>query len=305
MGINMSEMKKITAGMMCVCLLFGMTACGKKTQMPDVRNLGQIETISREEGSGTREEFDTRVDVTEKGVGQTVTSTKDMLRAVSSANNKIGYAAYSTIVNELGEGVNAKDSADRLTLSGQTADYKMIKVDGVAVSEKTIRSGKYPLCRDYYVAYEGKLNAVEQDFMRYVMSAGQEEVAKFCVNKKKATTFLSDKSKGTIAIEGSSSVAPVMESLIAGYAEYNANAKITLKITDSSDGLNSAIRGQCDLAISSRALKDYEQELLSYEAIGSDAIAILLQKDNPITDLTQKQLRDIYGGSYKNWSDIE
>jgi len=186
----------------------------------------------------------------------------------------------------------------------QTADYKMIKVDGVEVSDKTIRSGKYALCRDYYVAYKGKLNSVEQDFLRYIMSAGQKEVDKICVGKKKAATFLSDRSEGTISIEGSSSVAPIMEKLIAGYASYNPKATITLKATDSSDGLNAAIRGDCDLAMSSRALKDYEKELLSYEVIGSDAIAIVLQKNNPITDLSTKQIRDIYNGKYPKWSDI-
>lgn len=180
----------------------------------------------------------------------------------------------------------------------------MIKVDGVEVSDKTIRSGKYALCRDYYVAYKGKLNSVEQDFLRYIMSAGQKEVDKICVGKKKAATFLSDKSEGTISIEGSSSVAPIMEKLIAGYASYNPKATITLKTTDSSDGLNAAIRGDCDLAMSSRALKDYEKELLAYEVIGSDAIAIVLQKNNPITDLSTKQIRDIYNEKYPKWSAI-
>ena len=79
---------------------------------------------------------------------------------------------------------------------------------------------------------------------------------------------------------------------------------ITLKTTDSSDGLNAAIRGVCDLAMSSRALKDYEKELLAYEVIGSDAIAIVLQKNNPITDLSTKQIRDIYNEKYPKWSDI-
>ena len=62
--------------------------------------------------------------------------------------------------------------------------------------------------------------------------------------------------------------------------------------------------GDCDLAMSSRALKDYEKELLSYEVIGSDAIAIVLQKNNPITDLSTKQIRDIYNEKYPKWSDI-
>ena len=287
----MTRITKITAYLICICAVFGTASCGKKASLPDVRDLGQILTVSREEGSGTRTEFDTNLKVTEQNADQVVSSTKDMLKTVASTKNAIGYVAYSAIT--------ADDKTDKLSLSRQTADYKMIKVDGVEVSDKTIRSGKYALCRDYYVAYKGKLNSVEQDFLRYIMSAGQKEVDKICVGKKKAATFLSDRSEGTISIEGSSSVAPIMEKLIAGYASYNPKATITLKATDSSDGLNAAIRGDCDLAMSSRALKDYEKELLSYEVI-----AIVLQKNNPITDLSTKQIRDIYNGKYPKWSDI-
>lgn len=127
---------------------------------------------------------------------------------------------------------------------------------------------------------------------------------KSALARRKRLHFWSDRSEGTISIEGSSSVAPIMEKLIAGYASYNPKATITMKTTDSSDGLNAAIRGDCDLAMSSRALKDYEKELLAYEVIGSDAIAIVLQKNNPITDLSTKQIRDIYNGKYPKWSDI-
>lgn len=87
---------------------------------------------------------------------------------------------------------------------------------------------------------------------------------KSALARRKRLHFWSDRSEGTISIEGSSSVAPIMEKLIAGYASYNPKATITMKTTDSSDGLNAAIRGDCDLAMSSRALKDYEKELLAY-----------------------------------------
>ena len=174
----MTRITKITACLICICAVFGTASCGKKASLPDVRDLGQILTVSREEGSGTRTEFDTNLKVTEQNADQVVSSTKDMLKTVASTKNAIGYVAYSAIT--------ADDKTDKLSLSRQTADYKMIKVDGVEVSDKTIRSGKYALCRDYYVAYKGKLNRVEQDFLRYIMSAGQKEVDKICVGKKKA-----------------------------------------------------------------------------------------------------------------------
>lgn len=144
----MTRITKITACLICICAVFGTASCGKKASLPDVRDLGQILTVSREEGSGTRTEFDTNLKVTEQNADQVVSSTKDMLKTVASTKNAIGYVAYSAIT--------ADDKTDKLSLSRQTADYKMIKVDGVEVSDKTIRSGKYALCRDYYVAYKGK-----------------------------------------------------------------------------------------------------------------------------------------------------
>ena len=84
----------------------------------------------------------------------------------------------------------------------------------------------------------------------------------------------------------------------------NPNANITVKATDSSRGLTAAIRGDCDLAMSSRSLKDYESELLSTQAIASDAIAVAVNADNPLDNLSLDQLTEIYNGQYKQWTDL-
>ena len=57
--------------------------------------------------------------------------------------------------------------------------------------------------------------------------------------------------------------------------------------------------------MSSRALKDYEKELLNAQVIGKDAIAVLVQSENPVQDLSAKQIRKIYEKTYENWSDIK
>lgn len=80
----MTKITKITACLICICAVFGTASCGKKASLPDVRNLGQILTVSREEGSGTRTEFDTNLKVTEQNADQVVSSTKDMLETVAS-----------------------------------------------------------------------------------------------------------------------------------------------------------------------------------------------------------------------------
>lgn len=132
----------------------------------------------------------------------------------------------------------------------------------------------------------------------------QEIVGQSCVPVHKTTSFLSDKSSGTLTIRGSSSIAPLMEQLAQDYNSYNPNVNITVLSTDSGDGLTAAIRGECDLAMSSRSLKDYETELLTTETIGLDAIVLIVNGQNPISDLTSKEIRNIYDGKVKDWSEL-
>ena len=54
--------------------------------------------------------------------------------------------------------------------------------------------------------------------------------------------------------------------------------------------------------MSSRALKDYEKELLNAQVIGKDAIAVLVQSENPVQDLSAEQIRKIYEKTGKRWT---
>ena len=82
------------------------------------------------------------------------------------------------------------------------------------------------------------------------------------------------------------------------------NADITVLSTDSGDGLTAAIRGECDLAMSSRSLKDYETELLTAETIGMDAIVLVINGKNPISNVTMKEIKSIYDGKIRDWSEL-
>ena len=75
-------------------------------------------------------------------------------------------------------------------------------------------------------------------------------------------------------------------------------------MSDSSDGLNRTINGELDMAISSRELKDYENTLLNKKAIGKDAIAVIVNADNPADNLTKAQLKKIYGGKADTWQGL-
>lgn len=266
--------------------LLAMTACQSGTsKLPDLSHMGNVEAVSREEGSGTRMEFETILDTSEAGAKVVATSTDEVQKQVKDDKNAIGYMAYNGN-----------------PLSDQT---KMIKVDGQQLSTQSIQKEKYPLCRNYYIAYRGRLSAVGEDFISYMMGKGQKIVGKNCVPVKKETSFLSDRSKGTLTIKGSTSAAPLIKEMIKDYQTYNPNARIRMISSDSSMGLTAAIRGECDLAVSSRDLKDYESELLTSKAFAKDGIAIVVNKDNPVEDLSVKQIKKLYDGDCKKWSDLK
>ncbi len=278
--------KQLLSMGLSVCLLLGgLTACGvQQTDTPDLSSLGVMTILAREDGSGTKEEFENLANTQEKGATAEVASTQDVEKTIASDKNAIGYIAYGS--------ASGDDSV------------RMLNIDGVAPTLETIKDNSYPLCRKYYLAYSGQLTPVEQDFLTYVLTQGQETVSQIYIPVKKVQTFLSDKSAGDIQIAGSSSAAPLVQTLAEEYMQINPNANITVKATDSSRGLTAAIRGDCDLAMSSRSLKDYESELLSTQAIASDAIAVAVNADNPLDNLSMDQLTGIYDGQYKQWTDL-
>ena len=280
--------RRICAGLLSGVLMLSLIGCSEtESELPDLSSLGEITAIAREEGSGTRSEFESLVDTTEAGANTVALSTEDVLAAVEGDENAIGYLAYSAIDSDY------------------AGSAKVLTVDGVSCSLDTISDGDYPLSRDYILAYSGTLSDLEADFLEYVLGAGQTVVAETCTPVRTATVYLSDQLSGTITICGSSSMETLMEDLIAGYAAYNPNAEIILEVSDSTEGLNAAMRGECDLAMSSRSLKDYEEELLNYKVIAADGVAVIVNEENPLEDISLSRLKKIYDGEVLNWGDLQ
>lgn len=272
---------------MAVCaaaLLMGLTACQKAAEpLPDVSKLGEIVAVAREDGSGTRDQFETLVGTQEAGAKKTADSTENMMQKVAASDGAIGYAAYNAL----------------------SAEVKALSIDGTAPEETSIQKGTYPLCRSYCLAWSGSLRPVEQDFLTYITTKGQETVEQSCVPVEKPEKFLSDQSSGTISISGSSSMAPLLTQLAKQYEKENPNATISIDVTDSDNGLTAAIRGKYDMAMSSRDLRDDEQELLESKAIARDAIAVIVPKDSPLENLSLKQVKTIFDGEITQWEDLK
>ncbi|MDY4483253.1 MAG: substrate-binding domain-containing protein [Butyricicoccus porcorum] len=283
------------AAALAVCTVLGLAGCGSGTAqnsepVEGLDQLGDIRVIAREDGSGTRAAFAQLVDFegdvadaqqsdqTRKDA-QIAQDTEEVIQAVEDDAAAIGYIS-------------------RGSMSG-ASKVKALTVNGTSVDAKS-----YPLRRSFYLTYCGGLNELEEDFLTYIRSAGQDIVGKSYTQVAKTNTFLSNQAEGTISIAGSTSVAPLMRELAEAYEQINPHADITITETDSTDGLTQAMSGQCDLGMSSRDLKDYEQELLDYQVIAQDEIAVIVNAENPLQDIGLDTLRQIYTGKINVWNEL-
>lgn len=110
---------------------------------------------------------------------------------------------------------------------------------------------------------------------------------------------------GKVVVAGSSSVTPVMEKLKEAYVTLNPDVTIEVQQSDSTTGVTSAIDGTCDLGMASRELKDVKQKNgVEATAIALDGIAVIVNNESAVTDLTADQVKAIYTGEVTDWSEL-
>ena len=110
---------------------------------------------------------------------------------------------------------------------------------------------------------------------------------------------------GTIVVAGSTSVTPVMEKLVEAYEGLNDGVSIEINQQVPPAGMTAAMEGSADIGMASRDLKDSEKEVLEYEVIAIDGIAVIVNKENTIEDLTMDDIRSIYLGEITTWDEVE
>lgn len=110
-----------------------------------------------------------------------------------------------------------------------------------------------------------------------------------------------------ITIAGSSTIKPIVQEAVGKFRQSNPGTNIIIGGGGSSNGVKSAWEGNIDIGMASRSLKAKEKASypdLKAIPIGKDGVAIIVNKKNPVTDLSKSQIRDIYSGKIKNWSDV-
>ena len=151
---------------------------------------------------------------------------------------------------------------------------------------------------------EGSLTA---DFIAFILSKeGQEVISDgYIPVDDAAPAYAGTKPSGKITVGGSSSVTPIMEKLKEAYVALNPNATIELQQSDSTAGMTSTIDGAYDIGMASRELKDSEKAELTGTQIAIDGIAVIVNPENPVSDLSQEAVRAIFTGETTNWADVK
>ena len=109
---------------------------------------------------------------------------------------------------------------------------------------------------------------------------------------------------GTVATDGSTSMEKVIGYLSEAYMEENQAVKVTYNPTGSGSGIQAVQEGRCDIGLSSRNLKDEEAKDLIGTVVAIDGIAVIVNPENPIEDLTIEQIAKLYKGEITNWKEI-
>lgn len=116
---------------------------------------------------------------------------------------------------------------------------------------------------------------------------------------------VSTETTGTVATDGSTSMEKVIGSLKETFEADNQGITVTYNPTGSGSGITAVAEGRCDIGLSSRDLKDEEKaQGLTGTVLAYDGIAIIVNPENPVSDLTLEDIAKIYTGEIKNWKDV-
>lgn len=276
--------------------LVGLSACGSTANGDSEAGLGQINVVTREDGSGTRGAFielfgleeknsdGEKVDLTTQNAIVT-NSTSVMLTTVAEDGSAIGYASLGSL----------NDSV------------KVVDIDGAEATVENIKDGSYKVSRPFNIVTKDDTNEAAKDFINFILSSeGQAIVEKSgYIPLDDNGSYKSSVNSGKVVISGSSSVTPVMEKLKEAYAKVNPDVTIEIQQSDSSTGIANTVDGTADIGMASRELKDTEEkEGVTATVIAMDGIAVIVNDKNEVDDLTSEQVKDIFAGDTTSWEDL-
>lgn len=289
----MRKLKKILAiGLTMVLIGTAFTACGSDEGADSDEGNAAISVLTREEGSGTRgafiELFGIEQDDEDKTIStaETTNSTSVMMQTVAGNEAAIGYISLGSLDDSV----------------------KALKVDGVEATAENVKSGDYKVSRPFNIVTKKDASKAAKDFVNYIMSEEGQAVVEEegYISEGSEGAFKGGNVKGEITVSGSSSITPVMQKLAEEYQKINADVKINVQQSDSTTGVTDTINGVSDIGMASREVT--EEELgqgITAQAIALDGIAVIVNTNNALEDITSDAVLKIYTGEITKWSEVE
>ncbi|MBQ8295594.1 MAG: substrate-binding domain-containing protein [Clostridia bacterium] len=254
-----------------------------------------ILVIGRQAGSGTRSAFEEMV--SKNGA------------TLQSAVLTEYIEEYGDTGAVIGKVETNKTAIGYISLSELNDRVKAIGVDGAAATVENVQSGRYQMKRPFLLLTPTKhtLTAAAQDFFDFCMSEqGKEQVIKGgCVaaDREYAVYDGATAISGEIVVQGSTSMRDIMTGFIGAYAKRQPDVKVTATYDGSSGGRkavqNDRIGKVIGLASALKEADGYEEHTLCF-----DAIAVIVNKNNQIENVTVEQLFDVYTGEIEKFSQM-
>lgn len=291
-----SRIKWIGA-LMAVSLLAGCGSSQAKEESKQSNSLQEITVVSREDGSGTRGAFIELFGVEEKDdQGNKVDHTTEEANICNSTA-----VAMTTVAED-------KNAIGYISLGSLNDTVKAVTIDGAQATAENIKEGTYKISRPFNIVTKDQVSEVAEDFIQYILSSEGQKVVGDAgyIPLDETEDFKSLNPKGKAVVAGSSSVTPVMEKLKEAYLAINPNAEVEIQESDSTTGINSTIEGISDIGMASRDLKESEIEQgINSICIALDGIAVIVNKENEIEELSSETVKKIYIGEVTNWKDVK
>lgn len=258
---------------------------------------GPITVVSREDGSGTRGAFIELFGIEQKNeAGEKVdystedaeitNSTSVMMTTIAGNTEAIGY----------------------ISLGSLNDTVKAVDIDGAEATVDNIKAGEYKIARPFNIAVKENLSDVASDFITFIMSEDGQKVVEDnnYISQGNEGAYTAANVSGKVVVAGSSSVTPVMEKLKEAYEVLNPDVTIEVQQSDSTTGMTSAIEGVCDIGMASRDLKDSETEAgLIPTVIAMDGIAVIVNNESPVNELSSENVKAIFTGEVTEWEDVQ
>ncbi|WP_326907436.1 substrate-binding domain-containing protein [Sedimentibacter sp. MB31-C6] len=291
-----SKVLSIFISILLLSLVFVGCSQAEKQEKEGFDYNKEITVVARDAASGTRGAFhelmgiiqkegDTEVDKLVVGALE-FDGTDKVITAVEGDKFGIGYISLGSVSNRI----------------------KAASVDKVEPTVENVKNGNYSVARPFLLVTKGEESDLVRDFLSFAESTQGQDITNemnFIGAADSPIEYSASGMSGIIKVAGSTSVTPLMEKLQEAYTELNPDVKFEMQSNGSSQGIKAAIDESYDIGMASRELKEEEAGQLNRYVLAIDGIAVIINNENPIDDISSESITNIYTGEITKWSEVK